>query len=743
MEDLLQGVWYVAAAVYTAVAVAGLQTWRRQGGSAGIWVAAAFTSLAFIELQSLMVADDARGSLPDIVSKVTILSVVFFPYALYRFTTAIKTASRRADLLPTGATVAVGVWTLFVDGFPDEEGRSLLMTLYLLALVLQFGGLLITVAVRLWKAGSRQPTLARRRMRLLSLASIGLTLALVFAAAQRDDSDVAADVTVQLIALGAVTLFFLGFRPPALVRIAWRRPEQEALAAATQQLVSASTPEEISTSLLPHVTSILGARGAVLLDPDGTVVGAVGETEGGSGRGALDADETLRPDLLRLEFDFGTLVIWASPYTPFFGHEEVELLRSLGVLTGLALDRSKLYAREREALAAAEEATRQLQEANAGLVESRTRLAEAQSIAHIGSFAWDMRTDTISWSDEMYEIFALPPGSDASITYNSYLDYVHEEDREFVQSVLQSAIADRRAYSSDHRIVRPDGATRIVHARGRVETDAAGEPIGVVGTAQDVTAPREAERRIATALASEREARRSLEELNEEMQSFVYTVSHDLNSPVIAIQGFAEFLVKDFGEDLPEKGRFYIERIQMSSSYLQSLIKDLLAFSRIGRVQTDPEDVKLEELLDQVCEEVRAGSPDMKIQLGPLPVVRMNPLRARQLFTNLFQNSCRYAGRPDVEVTVTSDPARNGNAAISVRDNGPGIPQQHRKRVFGVFERLRENGPTEGTGIGLPICKRIVDTAGGRMWIADSEEGLDIRFTLPVSPTTSPTEVSQ
>ncbi|MDP9069610.1 MAG: ATP-binding protein [Actinomycetota bacterium] len=729
MEDLLQAVRYLAAAVYSAVALAAFRSWRRERGMSGAWVAAAFATLAFIVLQNLVIPDEATGLLAALISKLTVLGVVFFPYALYRFTTSLKPASPAVDRVASGVALAVALWTLFSEGFPDEdEGRTTLMTLYLVAVVLEFGGLLVTVAVRLWRAGRGQPTLARRRMRLLSVASIGITLALVVAAAQPDDTDVTSDLIVQLMALIAVTLFFIGFTPPALLRMAWRRPEQEALATATEQLVSATTPEEVTANLLPHVTSILGARGAVLLDRDGAVVGAVGETDGGP---VLAEPEALRPDVLRLDFDFGTVVIWASPYTPFFGYEEVELLRSLGVLTGLALDRSSLYASEREARAAAERASRELQEANAGLEESRARLAEAQSIAHIGSFTWDTRTDIVSWSDEMYEIYGLPRGS--RITYTSYFDYVHEDDREFVQSVVESAVQERRPYSFDHRILRPDGTQRIIHARGRVDVDATGEVIGVVGTAQDVTAAREAERRIATALASEREARRSLEELNEDMESFVYTVSHDLNSPIIAIQGFSEFLSRDFGEALGEKGRFYIERIQVSSSYLQSLIKDLLAFSRIGRVQTEPEDVALEEVVDQVADEVRAAVPQLKVHLHPLPVVRLNPLRARQLFTNLIQNSCRYAGRSDVEVTVAAERVRGDKVSISVRDNGPGVPEEHRKKVFGVFERLQESGPSEGTGIGLPICKRIVETAGGTMWIADSEEGLDIRFTLPLA----------
>ena len=736
MEDLSEVISYVNNILYVALAVAAFRSWRRQGGQASGWVAATFATLALIGLVGLVVPEDAEGTLADAVTKLTILGVVFFPYGLYRFTTALRRTSPVVDWIAMAATVGIGIWTLFLGALPEEgEPRSAGIQLYILALLVQWGGLLVTVAVRLWGAGKGQPTLARRRMRVLSLGSIGMTLALVVAGTQTGDDLAAVHLITALLAMTSVTFFFLGFVPPTILRIAWRRPEQEALRAATEQLVAATSAEEVTQTMLPHVTRTLGAQAATLIDREGQTLGVHGNlpaADDAAEAARSMTEEIVHPDLLRLDFDFGSLVIWASPYTPFFGQEEVELLRTLGVLTGLALDRTKLYQREQEARAAAERANQRLQEANAGLVESRARLAEAQSIAHIGSFTWDVKADKVTWSDEMYNLFGLAPGS-IEIEYTSYFSIVHPDDREFVDAVVQQAVQDRRPYSFDHRVVLSDGSVRILQARGRVEVDDQNEPIRVTGTAQDVTVAREAEHRIAAALAREQEARRSLEELNSEMESFVYTVSHDLNSPIIAIQGFSDFLSKDFGEQLPEKGRFYIERISVSAGYLQSLIKDLLQFSRVGRSQTESEDVPLQDIVQQAADEVRAGVESLEVAARDLPMVRMNPLRARQLFTNLMQNSARYAGRPDVRMTIRAEPAESNTVEISVRDNGPGIQEKYRKKVFGVFERLEQTGKTEGSGMGLPICKRIVETSGGRMWIADSDEGLDVRFTVPLA----------
>lgn len=722
MHDLVEAIGYINNLLYVGLAVVAFRSWRARGGDAAGWVAATFASLAIIGIIGVVVPEDGDTAFFDVVQKITILGVVFFPYALYRFTSAIKRAAPLSDRIAAAASVIVGVWTLFLEDLPEAgEARSSGFQIYLIALLLQWGGLLITVAVRLWRAGKGQPTLARRRMRLLGLASVGMTLALVVAGMQSgaETNDVV-DLGVQLLAMLSVAFFFFAFAPPALLRMAWRRPEQEALRHATEQLVRANSVEEVIDSLLPHVTRTLGARGALLASSEGEILGVHGEVAASRGDAAVPTADDTDSDLVALELEFGRLVIWASPYTPFFGHEELELLRSLGVLTGLALDRTELYQREKSA---------------------RASLAEAQSIAHMGSFAWDVRGDLTTWSEELYSIFGVDPES-FEISAESYYSRVHPDDREMVKNVVAQAVQEKRPYAFDHRVIRPDGELRTLHARGKIETNASGEVVHVLGTVQDVTAAREAERRVATALASEREARKTVEDLNAEMESFVYTVSHDLNSPIIAIQGFADFLEKDYGAELPERGRFYVERIRASAGYLQSLIKDLLAFSRVGRVQTDPEVVDLGEVAGQALDEVRAGFPGLQLQVGDLPVAYINPLRARQLFTNLMQNSCRYAGRSDVIITLSSEKVGGGMVRVSVQDNGPGIPADQQERAFGVFERLHQEDSQEGSGMGLPICRRIVETAGGTMWIEDSESGLDVRFTLPLNPSPGTSEES-
>jgi PAS domain S-box-containing protein len=724
--DLLS---YINNALYVALATVAFVQWRRLKSESAAWLALTFALLAGIGITSLFLGGDPGDEAPLWVTKLLIVAVVLFPYCLYRFMATFVHRKEWRRRLALFGTLAVVLFTLLVPELPGPgEPRSAVVNIYLLALMVQWSSLLILVAYHFWRAGRGQPSVARRRMRLLSLASLGMTLALVVAITTSNSTDPGMQMVIQLFATASVLAFFLGFAPPVSVRVVWRMSEQDALRAGIRDLLQAGTTSDVSEQLLPHVARIVAARSVQLLSPQGDLVGSY--TQGDEE--ADDPDDRARPatEELRLEFDYGSLLVSASPYTPYFGRDEVELMETLGALAGLAIERTDLFAKERDARLAMERANAGFAEANDELHQSRRSLAEAQAVAQIGSFEWDVASDRVTWSDQMFRNFGQKPGS-IQVDFTSYLSLVDPEDRDFVSSVVTRSLEDLKPYEFDHRIQTPDGQTRVLHARGRVDVDAEGRPLRVHGTAQDVTELRLAEKNLNEALEREREARRSLEDLNDEMESFVYTVSHDLNSPLISLLGFLEFLEKDFGEGIPEKGRFYMERMVSSARYMQALIRDLLDLSRIGRVQTHPEVVELSPVLDEIALEIRTSAPSFVLEADDLPTVYMNRVRARQLFANLLNNSVKYGGA-GTRVSVGAVMVEDGLYEVSVKDDGPGIPAEDRSRVFGVFERLQgATGAEEGTGIGLSICKRIVETVGGTIWIVDSATGLDVRFTLP------------
>jgi signal transduction histidine kinase len=231
-------------------------------------------------------------------------------------------------------------------------------------------------------------------------------------------------------------------------------------------------------------------------------------------------------------------------------------------------------------------------------------------------------------------------------------------------------------------------------------------------------------------LASEQAARRSLEETNTELESFVYSASHDLKSPLIAMLSYVDLLSTEHRDALGEEGRWYLERMASNGEYMESLIQDLLELSRVGRMETQPERVELASTVGTVAGEVVGQHPGFTAELGALPVVWMNGVRARQLFANLLENAAKHGGGEAVRVEVRAEEGPDGAVVVSVIDDGPGVPAAYRERVFGVFERLETDAGT-GTGIGLAICRKIVEGLGGRIWLADRDDGAEFRVSFP------------
>lgn len=235
--------------------------------------------------------------------------------------------------------------------------------------------------------------------------------------------------------------------------------------------------------------------------------------------------------------------------------------------------------------------------------------------------------------------------------------------------------------------------------------------------------------------ASEHQARVELQRANEELESFLFSVSHDLKNPLVSILGYLDYLKSDHAAGIPPEGRRYIDRMVSIGAYMQDLIQDLLEMSRIGRVQTEPERVDTRGLVQEIATEIKLMHPRVTIDIEEnVPSLFMNPARVRQLFVNLIENAVTHSGRDDVTIRIGLETARDGSVTLYVADNGRGIPAQHRDKVFNMFERLEpaRGESADGTGIGLAICKKITDSVGGDIGIsADAAEGAKFWITLP------------
>jgi len=321
----------LTVAALTAVAVAAYRQRRGHSGRASRWIFLSFSLLAAITAILALLPNTADTPSVMAVRELVLASLPLFPYLLFRFTAALMPPARWIEWAAAALTANAVMSSLLTGGVAFGTGpRS---TWYIIALLSQWTVLSVTTSVRLWKAGRDEPTVARRRIRTLSIAAIGLTIALLLAGAASENAT--AGLIIRLIALTSALLFLLALAPPPQLRAAWRRAEEDRLRLAIAELMAARTTAEVTAALLPCVATLLGGRGAALLTPDGDVLAA---------HGAVDlADPRERDWLNFVEMSSGRIAVFTSPYTPLFGREEFDLLRSLAHLAELALERSREY----------------------------------------------------------------------------------------------------------------------------------------------------------------------------------------------------------------------------------------------------------------------------------------------------------------------------------------------------------------------------------------------------------------
>jgi signal transduction histidine kinase len=344
MEQAAEILGLVNLVGFTLLAAVALRQWRLRRSEAAAWAAASFAGLGAVVLLSRVVPDHPDTLLEHAVQRADIIALLVFPYLLFRFTTAFGGVPPRLAQLISVVTLALAVWTILLPEIPaDEEPRSGVFQAYLIAFVVHWTILSVVAAWRLWRAGLGQPGVARRRMHMLSLASAAITAAIIMVSI---GSEPGTQLASQVLATISAVAFLLGLAPPTALRMMWRRQEQEELQRAIASLMEvAASEQEVAERVLGPTTAIVGAQGVEIRNHAGEVIGAHGET------GAMaNAEMIAMPS--------GSLCVWTSPYAPFFGDEELRLLRTLGSLTGLTLDRARLFAQEREARLVLERAER-------------------------------------------------------------------------------------------------------------------------------------------------------------------------------------------------------------------------------------------------------------------------------------------------------------------------------------------------------------------------------------------------
>jgi PAS domain S-box-containing protein len=361
-------------------------------------------------------------------------------------------------------------------------------------------------------------------------------------------------------------------------------------------------------------------------------------------------------------------------------------------------------------------------------------LLNAQRMAHIGHWQMDAQSDVLAWSEELYRIFGLEPGT--TVTKEDFLRLLHPDTALEVRAAMEKGINTGESYDVYMKVMLSNGTHKIVHSKGSAILDGNGKPLTFRGTAQDVTAQKKAEDILRFRTIQLDKANRELEKSNTDLMQFASVASHDLKEPLRKIQTYGDLLRLRCATQMDETNAGYLSKITDASSRMQLLINDLLAFSRLSNTQKSfvPADlnVLVQEILHDI--EIAIHEKQARFQVEKLPVVEAIPGQIRQLFQNLILNALKFS-RPGVPplICISASEEDDNLCSISVSDNGIGFEEKFVDRIFTIFQRLHTREEYEGTGIGLAVCRKVADNHSGSINARSIPgEGSSFVVTLPL-----------
>jgi|GEM_PF-2031470 len=237
--------------------------------------------------------------------------------------------------------------------------------------------------------------------------------------------------------------------------------------------------------------------------------------------------------------------------------------------------------------------------------------------------------------------------------------------------------------------------------------------------------------------------REELKKKTEELKTFVYTVSHDLRTPLVSLEGFAELLEDEYGDELGDEGKHYLDRISANVDKIDGFLNDLLQLSRVGRKEPPKQEIDLKESAEEAANDLRNSLDEKDIELriaDELPTFYFEEKRIYQLFSNFISNACKYIGETDEPYIEIGYEDKGDSWLIWIKDNGIGINEDQQEEIFEVFQR-ENRVDEEGTGVGLAITKRIVEEHDGEIWVeSEKGEGSTFYMEFPKSAVTKDEE---
>jgi PAS domain S-box-containing protein len=364
-------------------------------------------------------------------------------------------------------------------------------------------------------------------------------------------------------------------------------------------------------------------------------------------------------------------------------------------------------------------------------VSERTQQANLLNLTHDTIFVRDMSDVITYWNRGAQELYGWT--AEEATGKNSL---------KLLQTVFPVPVDEIRAellrtgrWEGELQKTKSDGSQVVVASRWSLRRDEEGYAVAILETNNDITDRQRREQEIQGLNMELAKRSAELEAINKELEAFAYSISHDLRAPLRHMSGFTELLQKKASGALDEKSNRYIAMILDSAKRMGDLIDDLLAFSRIGRAETQKTSVSLAQLVREALAEVRQDTEGRNItwKIGALPDFSGDRAMLRVVLVNLISNAIKFTRtRALAEIEIGCRDGNNNNLIVFVKDNGVGFDMKYVNKLFGVFQRLHQSDAFEGTGIGLATVQRIVHRHGGKVWAEGVVDGgASFYFSVP------------
>jgi len=373
--------------------------------------------------------------------------------------------------------------------------------------------------------------------------------------------------------------------------------------------------------------------------------------------------------------------------------------------------------------------------AEEALEETTGLLERTQQISRTGGWEYDLVTGKLTWTDEVYRIY----GSErryGPVELERAISAFEAESAPIISAALERLVADGEPSDLEVRLIRADGQRIWVRVVGEAVIEG-GRVVRVHGIIADVTDRRLVEEEIRTLNAEleQRVAARTteLEQINHELETFAYSVSHDLRAPLRAVDGFSKVLLDDYAEKLGEDGRHYLERVRAGAVRMGTLIDEILKLSRLSRQRFEREPIDISAVAREIVAELSSVEPDrhIEVEIEDGLVAEADRGLVQSVLQNLLGNAFKFTAKTERARVRFGAVEQDGVPVYFVADNGAGFDMAHGKGLFRPFQRLHRESEFAGTGIGLATVVRAVHRHGGAIWARGAvNQGATFRFTL-------------